>query len=182
MKKIIPAFTLTLFLLCAFQSKAQTTEDDLKKEIGIRFSGLNDFDFMYKKQKGENNYRRVRFMNANVNVRNESNVSTNILLGSAIGFEKRKSLNDKLSFVRGSEIIMTIQSSISNSSSQFIVVPGLGIVLGFQYDINENFYVNLEAIPSLTASIEFNDDAANLNQVNLGFNTSNAALGVMYRF
>jgi len=44
---------LFLSLLFSFGINAQTTEDDQKKEIGIRINSFSNFGFMYRKQKKE---------------------------------------------------------------------------------------------------------------------------------
>ena len=60
MKKIILGLILPLVLVGTIH--AQTSEQNFKKEIGIRLSGFDDFDFIYKKQKAENEYKRVRLI------------------------------------------------------------------------------------------------------------------------
>jgi len=49
MKRIILGLILSLILTGTIH--AQTSEQNFKKEIGIRLSGFDDFDFIYKKQK-----------------------------------------------------------------------------------------------------------------------------------
>lgn len=49
MKKIILGLILPLVLVGTIH--AQTSEQNFKKEIGIRLSGFDDFDFIYKKPK-----------------------------------------------------------------------------------------------------------------------------------
>ncbi|MGB1216940.1 MAG: hypothetical protein ACPG5P_03645, partial [Saprospiraceae bacterium] len=63
LKKSSICFTfliLGLFWSCSLY--AQT----LDKEIGVRFSGLNDFDLIYKKEVKENRWLRARAIFTNV--------------------------------------------------------------------------------------------------------------------
>ena len=49
---IIPLFLSVLFIAPVH---AQSDDQDPKREIGVRMSSLDNFDFMYKKYKKENN-------------------------------------------------------------------------------------------------------------------------------
>ncbi len=167
-----------LFLLLAQSSYAQT------KEIGARFSGLERFSLIYKKEKKENKYMRARFIIASASLIGVSdNMDLGIQAGFAVGSEKRKAINEKLNFIHGVEPSLLINySGGSNTSKAINVSPGIGYVLGFQYSFNEDFYVSLETIPGINGTFSFVENSNNLYGLNLGFNSSVASVTLAYRF
>ena len=181
MKKIIIAQFLisTLFLSKII---AQTTDQNSTKEIGIRMSGLSDFDFIYKKQKAENKYTRLRLISTAFSISDFENFNSLLSLGLTYGREKRKSLNNNFHFINGWEFIGSLSSSINNDDLTFSFSPGVGVVLGFQYEISEKFIVNIETIPSLTTNILYSSDYIKISNLNFGFDTNSIALGLMYKF
>ena len=81
---------LLLFFFVSINSYAQTEEQNSSKEVGIRLYGLNNFDFIYKKQKAENKYRRLRLISSNLSISDFKDFNTSLSLGLTIGNEKRK--------------------------------------------------------------------------------------------
>lgn len=180
MKRIILGLILSLILTGTIH--AQTSEQNFKKEIGIRLSGFDDFDFIYKKQKAENEYKRVRLISSNFYLSDFEDINHSLSLGLTIGKEKRKALNEDLSIYKGWEVIGRFQSLHSNDDLTLFFFPGIGLVLGFQFNLNKNFLVNLETIPRLTSTIQHNSAITKLSNLNLGFDSNDIALGLMYRF
>ncbi len=177
-------FTITI-LCCVFgwaEIKAQTTGQPLKKEIGIRLAGLSDFDFIFKKQKTENSYQRIRFLSSNLSISDFADFSSMFSIGVTIGKEKRKPLNNHLSLIRGWEIISSFSTRIENEHTSIALCPGAGLVFGFQYDINDNFLVTLETIPSITICVQSDSDELRVSNFNAGFNSDYLSLGLLYRF
>jgi hypothetical protein len=160
----------------------------MKREIGIRmpnFSQFNfRFDFVYKKQKTEDKYRRVRFINGGFNVREIKGFRNTFHLAMAVGKEKRKPITNKIYWVQGLEFIGSINQSHSEPELQVNVNPALGIVLGFQYNINEKFRATLETIPSLGGSVGYNSISKKVDVRNLGFgfNSNAVSLNLLYAF
>lgn len=175
MKKIIIAqFLISALFLSNIM--AQTTDQGLKKEIGIRMTGVSDFDFMYKKQKSENKYTRLRLLSASLST---GSFSSSLSAGFACGKEKRKLIAKDFYLIKGWEFMGSTSISGSTTLSSSI---GVGYVLGFQYNINEKFIVNLETIPSLITSATFTENDFVSWDVDLGFSSSSVGLGIMYRF
>lgn len=176
----------TLLLLFSFlfltRLDAQTSDRQLDTEIGIRLWGLNDFDFIYKKHKKENRYTRIRFVTGDFTINDFKNFNSSLNLGLGYGKENRKPINEHLSFIKGWEIIASIGNTIAQEQAFFNVSPGLGLVLGFQYDIHENFSLTLETIPSISTHINFTPNGTRINGLSMGFNSNHIALGLMYRF
>ena len=173
-----------IFLFTATSSYAQETP----REIGIRASGLNDFNFIYKKQLKENKFLRLRTgaLNLNFNTIDDNSVSG---FAAAIGFENRKPLDDKLSFTYGFEPSIAFNIQSINSRFQTISILSAGYVLGFNLNVSDNFGLNIETIPALTATFR-SDDRINDNDfssdnafgLGFGFNSNFIALSAVYRF
>ena len=117
-----------------------------------------------------------------------------------MGKERRRSINDKLQFIYGTELIASVAFSSASSgtitvdngnggtytstgSSVSLVTPsiGIGFVLGAQYNINPRWYVSAELIPSITATGIFGSGSA-LYNLQAGFNSSSAGITGAYRF
>ncbi|MBY5957474.1 hypothetical protein KUV50_04955 [Membranicola marinus] len=159
-------------------------QDLPNRELGIRLTGLEDFDFVYKKENRIDQYYRHRLGLVNVGVTGNSNSSTwNLGLGYAFGIENRRAINEKLKFIHGLEPRVSFAyGSVGNQVNTWAYQIGLGYVLGFQYDFAESFYVNIETIPALTFRQEKrNDDQTNYS-FNAGFSSNAVALTLAYRF
>jgi len=174
--------TLFLSLLFSIGVKAQTTEGNQKKEVGIRMNSLSNFGFMYKKQKKENKFNRVRLVSSNFMLSNSPFQRTAFSLGIAIGRENRKVINNKFKLIKGWEFITSFSSSKINNEVMLDIKPGLGAVLGFIYKINDEFSLNLECIPILKTDFQSTSGNTTFTGVNFDFDTNNVALGVMYSF
>ena len=182
-------------------TNAQTPAAESKKrEIGLRFTsinfnGTNNFNVVYKKQKrtNENKYMRYRAMFIDISFKDHENPqaisSIQGIFGLAIGVEKRKVINEKFKFVHGWEFACFMNNSHQFSPNNpdnysLLINPSIGYVIGCQYDIKNNFCLNLELIPSLynTTTISDKHDVF-LTSSSFNFNfTSNAALSIMYKF
>lgn len=169
----------TLILLFLFTTHS-FSQGPISREFGIRSSSFQDFGFIYKKETKPNTLWRFRMAYStfqfNYNGLVEQGQSS-VKMGFAIGREKRKALNDKFYFYRGLDT--ELQFSSSSAGSSLILYPRIGYVLGFQYNITNDFYVSLETIPGLSVSYDFEND---YTTADLGFNQNAAALTVAYRF
>lgn len=153
------------------------------QEIGLRLSSFENFDFIYKKEKAENKLTRYRlgFANIGFTSRND-NESINFQFGFAIGVEKRRAINERLHFIHGIEPAFSFSLANNRSNTIWNLQPSLGYVLGFQYDFNEAFYVNVETIPSLDAGISIRDNTENVFAASAGFNSHAISATLAYRF
>ncbi len=178
-----------VFTLCfiQIQVKAQTSNTDLKQEIGLRMPNLHNFGFIYKKQKEEDRYLRIRLISANFSLNNPPDaIVITSTLAASIGKEQRKLIKDQFYFVYGWEMITSFSGRIFSANNTNLVnmmfSPVFGLVLGFQYNINEKFALNIETIPSLGLDIQYDSDTKlRFNGVNANFNTNNVALSLLYR-
>ena len=169
---ILPILVFTLI-------SNSVSSQEQNHEIGIRLSGINEFDFIYKKQKKPNKYIRYRLISTDIRFRKiEDGNRISFATGLAIGKEKRNKISDRLSFIHGLEPSLYFSLNKTDEETQTNYRPSIGYVLGFQYQI-KTFYVNVEAIPALSANYRSGVEGFDLNA---GFNTNGVALTIAYQF
>ena len=180
---------LALVLLVMEVSTAQTaspTEDLLQRELGLRFSGFDDFNLMYKKELASGKYRRHRIAIGSV-AYNTNRSDFDLNLGYAFGVEKRKIIKDKLSFISGPDFLMSLSYSNSEGvtgdrNNQVILAPALGYIIGFNLDVSPSVSISAEIIPSIGASFSIFDYSDNQYRVSANFSSTSTALVVAYKF
>lgn len=189
MKLTLIRVLFSLFLLFTGSiAQAQSSQRDL----GIRFSGLADFDFIFKKQKTSDHFIRYRLMALNLQLEHYDLYDvSNLSAGLAIGVEKRKTIAEKLKWIRGWEPGFALnfnyrrqrESNFDQVFRNLGLSPSIGYVLGFQYDVNEHFYVSLETVPRLTGTLVLGtDENARGYILNTNFSFNDVALCLAYRF
>ncbi|HOY05566.1 MAG TPA: hypothetical protein PLO67_09190 [Saprospiraceae bacterium] len=178
------AFTMLLACLCLSSLHAQ---DAPKREVGIQlyglnFNGNNSFSAFYKKQLSANKYRRINFFTgrANTNVSDEE-VQANVNIAAAIGFEKRKSLDEKLEFYRGPEFSINTGFLQINNQTVLAIAGGFGYVLGLQHSFNSRWAIQVETIPAISLGLTFVDRSYDSRQLDANISNS-VALGVARKF
>jgi len=185
MKSIRWTTVLAAFLLLGSSATfSQTTTH----ELGLRLFGLDDFDFVYKKSKDENRFTRFRlavfdFGFNNINIDNEDRSTSSFNVGLAIGTERRKEIKENFYFIHGFEPILGV--GISNDiqdETRLGLNLGIGYILGFQHDISEKFYANIELIPAISTFYQTNFDEFNEFRVNTQLRSNAIALSLVYRF
>lgn len=178
MKTIIN--TTLLILLTSAISFAQ---ESLEKEIGIRFSNLDNYDLIFKKKVSENTYRRIRLANVGVNISSRESLDTRYSFTGSIaaGLEKRKALNNEFNFIYGFEGLLGLSYNRVSGESSGIYRAGIGALIGWNYKLNNHITLGAEIIPSLTYSTNFGGDPRTHN-INANFSTSSASLTATYGF
>jgi hypothetical protein len=160
----------TAILMAFFSISLSAQSSNMpKREIGLRFNSLNlggdnAFSAFYKKEIGENKYRRYRFGFGNIgfNQTTNGNVHVSILnigAGIAVGTEHRKQLSKRTMFYRGWEWNAGAgfwSQNQENLDYGYRLNLGIGYILGFQHDINQHFAVSIEAIPSVGIGYNYN--------------------------
>lgn len=184
-----------VFLLCLLlaggliHAYAQTEPAAPTRELGVRFEGINlggenSFSLVFKKQKSENKYRRWRAVFGSISANNSpSTVNAQMSLGLTYGLEKRKPLDEHLSFNHGFEFGGALALRFNDDFTNWYAALSAGYVLGVQYKLNKRFFVNLETIPGL--NLRFADNSGNLENIqvgtDLGFNSTAAlTLGILF--
>jgi len=185
-------YLLPLLLIATFGTvHAQTP---MKREIGLRSSLDNPLNagFIYKKQLAENRYRRYRlgFIDATVNVQSRA-ILAQYGIGAAIGTEFRKDLDSRLQFVHGPEfsaslsVVAVGNSGTADEYTQIAPRLGIGYVLGVQYNINSQWYVNMETIPALSIGAQYTygyQNPAPVYTISANLNLATVGLTGAYRF
>jgi len=164
-----------------------TSELSAQREIGISTSGFSNFGLMYKVQKEEGKYFRYEALYFNSSLQGTQNrLSLVSSIGFSGGIEKRESITDKFSFIRGFMPGITIGGSYSqvsnNNDGNLTIVPSIGYLIGGLYHISDDFYIGLDVLPSIRGAVSFgtNQDVAyNLTTV---FNIDNVGLSAVYKF
>lgn len=179
-KQTLTLLTITILTLVS-QSLFGQAEN---RELGIRLTGFQNFDFIYKKGIEENKLTRYRLGFANLGFQNTTNNKNfNFSLGFAIGVEKRRNIAENLQFIHGLEPTLSLALSTNDDIFNLSIKPGIGYVLGFQYNVSDKFYVNIETIPSLSTSFIIDNNGFNdMYSINAGFNSNAIALSLVYQF
>lgn len=177
---------LLSFVFCFFLSLSVTAQSkETVREIGLRSTGLDQFSLLYKKGLTKDRFLRVRFLFANLQLVSVGNGGVgNFGLGAAVGWERRRSLSDRLDLLTGPEPFASFGiTSVSDNSSVVNIRLGLGYVVGFQYALSDRFHVALEVIPSvsfgLTGTGEESGDVASFQA---GLSNNSVAVTGVYRF
>ena len=172
---------LVLLVLLLVTGYSATAQEARTRELGLRFTGLEDFDLIYKKSLTEDTYRRYRFFTGQLTFTNTDGVSIgNLNLGASIGKERRSSVADRVDFIRGPEFFLSLGGVATDDDVLVTIQPGFGYVLGLQYNVAERFYVGLESIPSV--SILYGNGLTQIVALNAGFSSTFVALTAVYRF
>jgi hypothetical protein len=182
MKNILSfGFTAAVIFAFSFQGFSQT------REIGARFTGLDNIGLVYKKERKENKYIRHNFAVAQFNYTSRNLFQAN--MSYAFGFEKRKPIGNNMIFYRGIQPSFGVNYLRANFNLNqppfdeiFGAYVGLGYMFGFMYSINERFYVSLETIPSIDYFYIADEYGFRSSGIRGGFNTNLLAATVAYRF
>ncbi|MEO1449158.1 MAG: hypothetical protein AAFV07_06490 [Bacteroidota bacterium] len=157
-------------------------------EIGLRITGLtHGFGAIHKRIKGP--YKAIRhrlgFGNLAVShVSDASNERTNLSfsMGFSVGRERRRLISDSFLFIHGPEVTLQLTGNTDFSRYNAGVGAGIGYVLGFQYEFNSRFFINLETIPDLFVRYSLDDRPRNIFSGHLHANLSSLALTIGHRF
>jgi hypothetical protein len=157
-----------------------------QRELGLRFSGFDDFNLFYKRHMANGKVRRHRFLSTQLAF-NSINTNFDLAAGYAFGVERYSPITEELSFYRGLEYSLfldydIVDSSIPGRSNNLRAAPAIGYIIGFQYAVSSRFALSLEVIPSLIGSFNYRDGGIENYQVNFSLNSNSTALSLMYRF
>ena len=185
---LLRSLALLFCMVSAGSLFAQSTDVMVNHELGLRMFGIGDFDLIYKKQLEASKFYRYRLGFANFNyTKIDRNRTADFNAGFAAGPERRREVAEKLKFIHGWELLGNFGISSQKNNSQHIeqisLSAGVGIVLGFQYDVSEKFHISLEAIPAARASYTLvSDPSPDRFQVNGGFDTDAVGVSLVYCF
>lgn len=179
-----------LFLLVFFMTDNKLHSQSLTRELGFRFTGFDTFqqsDIILKKsRKKPDKFMRYRLGLSLFNLTNDDFGEKLFTTGIdfALGWEKRKKLASRLTYFHGFEPALHVFTTNEGFGSSQIIGIELGYVFGFQYDISAFWRVSIETIPRFSHFIFMGDweVRSGIHFWNLGFNTEQIALSVVYIF
>jgi len=149
---------------------------------GFGTGDLSNISIVYKKEKKENSYTRMRFATGEIDINKFKPFNGSFSLGVAAGTENRQVLSEKLLFVTGFELMGTMRTGLVGGDASFYIIPGIGAIMGFTYLVSDKILIGMETIPAASFKIAFNKNGASLTDLNIRFASSHAALFVAYRF
>ncbi len=176
-------FTLLFGIMCFF-GKPAYAQSMIERELGLRFSGLDKYNLVYKVKDSENFYWRYTLGALNLGFSDVSNgyISySNLGIAFSVGGEKRSKITEQLKFIHGLEPSFSFGIQAQNNAHITQYGVGLGYVLGFQYDFSDKFYMNIESVPSVNLNIT-NTGGSVSYYINSGLNSSGLALSLVYKF
>jgi hypothetical protein len=169
MKNTLKKLTFAFFLLIVsqFYSIAQDAPNKVR-ELGINMSSLNSFGIRYKTGNSKTLLRITLLALNGYNYKAKPDTlapNQNSFGGSLhIGFERRKTITDKVTFYYGLEALGsytggTVQYiNASNAYSEKITTSspliGAAVVLGFNYNINSNLLLAAEILPGVNYNFQ----------------------------
>ncbi len=202
MKKII----LILSCICSsFFLMAQ--EKTTNKEIGIAFSNLDEFGITFRIGSEKSLWRfntiLVSEVEYNYSLDEYKSTDGDFNCGLKIGREYRKSVTENLELRYGTDISFRFSNSNYEYDSETddsndynretkYYIPGVNIVLGFNYILKNNFILGAEILPSINYYKRIDKyDYPNNNVENIknktsyfkyNLSNSSAVLSLVYRF
>ena len=186
-------------LLAPLFTMAQEQEPQKVREVGIAFSNLDNFGFTYKTGTEKSLWR---FSTLSLNGTNTKSVDDfpglqqkTFGLRLSAGKEFRKMIVDDLYLRYGLDLVFTYSSQkIDNSRISYQETdrnysPGMNIVLGLNYNINEKIVLGAELLPYFTYTRSSNkkvDDnietKSGYNKTSYGVSNQSVLLTLAYRF
>ncbi len=171
MKKI-KGLTL-LFLLCFLTTQSFAQNGN---EIGLKLNSLQNYSAVFKLKLKENRYFRL---DAGSLQATSSASRSNFRLNLELGWETRRRVTDKFSFISGPTLGVQPLVSYQRISDRWDLdlAASVGFILGGQYWLNDKFYLSLETIPTLQFTHDFDSRRTNTA---LNANLTQAKLGIFY--
>ena len=188
MKKSI---TLMIFILISIAGSAQ--EITKQKEIALSFSSLYDYGITYSFGNSNSLWRFStlylgQYKSTN-NYATYDNINNRVGIGFSFGKEFRKSLTEKLLFRYGAELSFSYfnEHMISQSydNKQILYTPGIKLLGGFLYKINDDFGVGVLLLPFCnykTGKSVLNDVEYDISGFEYGLTNSSAQVNLIFRF
>lgn len=183
-KYILLFLTIGLFQVANGQN-IQTTPE-LSREIGVRFTGFDDFNLLYKKQRSESKYFRHRVAVLNGNLK-KNTAERAFDMAYAFGIETRRPLRNGVSFYTGPDFLINtrFQSNESRTDdrlNRLTLIPAIGWIIGFMVEPVDRMVIGIELIPSATLVYSTTNYTEDDYTFGVGLNTNLTALSLVYRF
>lgn len=193
-------FSMSLFLVAQ--------EPEKQKEIGLVFSSFNNFGITYKTGTAKSLWRfsTLSISGDNMNQTQDSTIrkQNNFGFGIRAGKEYRKEIAKNLELRYGADLAFSFSQSKSNydelsvrdhngEDKESFYSPGFNLVLGLNYELNENLVFGVEILPyfaysSTTSTSENNYDnyplelKTEISRFRYGLSNNSVLLTLAYRF
>ncbi len=204
MKKIIVAISLAIIPIMSF---AQTKEK--VKELSLNSRSFSAYGFSYRVGSSKGLWRLNSFTSGLSSRRNKSERSEGFnrsyWVGFGLGREFRKPINDKFEFRYGADLTFQYSQVYSENkwlgptpnfseNRQYVISPGISLVLGFNYLLTEQWIVGVEWNPSVYYDIsrmQFENiafdgvttkETTNAKGLNYQLSNNNLLISLAYRF
>jgi len=184
MKKSI--FLIVAFALISLFANAQEVNSKIR-DLGFNFTG-SQFGVRFKAG-NEKTLLRLTLLSLYGNTtwnESQSSESTNNQqgIGFDIGFERRKALDENISFYLGSDLLTSFDSysgKIPSSGDRYensTLSAGLGFVIGVNFRVSDRMNISTEVVPAVIYShtkteseTQFGDTESTSNGLNYGLST-----------
>ncbi len=197
-----------LILLCLSMSYFLMAQETVKqKEIGLVFNSLNSFGLSFKTGTNKSLWRFNTLIISGNSMDNTSDSTTsrqsNTGFSVKVGREYRKNIVNNLELRFGADLSFRYTQSKFNFDDKTVdnqdrlneittYSPGINLVFGFNYVINEKILLGAELLPGFNyvtgTSVEkyyYNNDEEikqDISGYNYGLSNTSALLSVAYRF
>ncbi len=198
---------LSLILLSLIFPFSLMSQETIKqKEVGLLFSNLDNFGLTFKTGTNKSLWRfNTLYLSGNNNNEiadsSESNY-TSFGFNVQIGHEFRTSISNNLEFRYGADLSFIFNHYETDYNDKTIddrdryskrnyYEPGINLVIGLNYVINDNLVFGAEILPSISyrkgkeeEKIYYNDYniERDISGLNFGLSNTSARLSLVYRF
>lgn len=202
MKKSLLIFASLLIVLSSYSQDSTNTKKE--KEIALSFSNLNSFGLSYRFGKPNSLWRinTLIISGSNSNKKGDGLDEGRIRSGLTVKFGKefRKSITDKVEIRYGADLSVGIaknksdidDKSTANNDRSYerrTYSPGINLIFGFNYLINDNLLIGAEILPDFTYTTGTETDITNgieetfdISEYSYGLSNNSVLLTVAYRF
>lgn len=198
-----------LILLCLSMSYVLMAQETVKQqEIGLVFGNLDNFGLTYKTGTDKSLWRFNTLIISGSNLNDITDLvedkHSNIGINVKVGKEYRKIIVDNLEFRLGVDLSFRYSHSKFNSISKEVdgrdllnerttYQPGMNLVFGFNYVINEKIVLGAELLPGFnyvtrttvvkeTYNVNGVEIKSDISGFNYGLSNTSALLYLAYRF
>ena len=171
-----------------------------QKEVGLVFNNLNNFGLSYKTGTNKALWRFNTMFISGYNINSSSDrdsisdVNNENLFGFGIsmGREFRKTISSNFEFRFGADLSFNYRYEKNKRSNNISIIttyqPGVNLVLGFNYLLNDNFSIGAELLPNFTYSTsktEYNNSQrwpVTTSGYSYGISNNSVLLCLAYKF
>jgi hypothetical protein len=154
-------------------------------ELGLNFGGLTNLGLRYRTGSESALFRFTVLSGLGQNDKSPADniKSVSSSFGFNLGFEKRKLISDKTGFYFGADLLFSYnaykRTYLTTVSNRTTLSPGVGLVLGCFYKINDRLDLTAEVVPAIRYS-KANDKTTSNNIETNNYTNTSFQYGLMY--